>query len=105
MQFKEAEVIVKPMVNKVVTFFKECDLPVKYSEEFKLAAKRAKLFERHHANDMMAKCILRHDYGHKLAIVFREWVRKQLNPADELEDGGVEKESHEYNTNTLFGVA
>jgi hypothetical protein len=40
-------------------------------------------------NDIVAKAILSHYYGERMAKDFREWVRSQMNPEDELEDGGA----------------
>jgi hypothetical protein len=45
-------------------------------------------------NDMMAKRILRHDFGERLAIRFRDWIRAQMDPSEELEDGGASIEDY-----------
>lgn len=49
-----------------------------------------------HGNDIIAKVILAGSYGHRAAIVFRDWVRSRMNPEEELPDGGSGQDTYEF---------
>ncbi len=51
-------------------------------------------------NDIVGKAILSHFYGEFMAKDFRAWVRNQMDPSIELEDGGAGCE--DYDTFTVI---
>lgn len=80
----------------VLLFFCTCYDPAVLSlPNYQALRDQVMLFHQGHANDMMAKCILRHDFGERLAILFRNWIRAQMDSSEELEDGGSGLDNYE----------
>ena len=84
----------------VLLFLCTCyDKDVLSMQHYRELRRTAVIFHNAKANDMMAKIILRHDYGERIAILLRNWIRAQMDSSQELEDGGSGRESYENPTN------
>ena len=80
----------------VLLFLCTCyDKEVLSLQNYQDLRRTAVIFHNAKANDMMAKIILRHDYGERLAILLRNWIRAQMDSSEELEDGGSGQESYD----------